>query len=348
MMSTAIAGDAQAIEQKNNVELKLVPTEPIETKAVPVPPFLKETAEEPPLIENFGVPSKVYTGKEFLENSQNNLIPIVDNLIYEKTLNMVVGRAKGGKSTFSRYLMKCVLDNEKFLAHKTESCKVLYLPLDEPAALIKIGLSKVNIEKLDDLHITKLEGDQNDLEQIVKICQHVGIKLVVVDLISKIMDVEDSNKYTEVSRCLRKFRDISEEFNIAFVFLHHSTKANPKSVLGSQSIAGAMDNIIYITDSGGKYFYESDGRFDNIEPTEIVLNPDNNHLMLHELTGLSDEEAVLHVVQENTELSKSAIAKMVRKNKAKTLALVDELVEDNKLTLENGKYRVITARKEDK
>jgi RecA-family ATPase len=336
------------LKTEPKLELKMVPNEtPDKTVLAPLP---SEAEAEPPLSSPFSVASKVYTAREYIANTSINLVPIVESLIYEKTLNMVVGRAKGGKSTFIRYLIKCVADGDDFLNHATSPAKILYLPLDEPAALIKIGIQKVNIENLDDIHITKLEESNDDLDHIVKICLEGEIKLVVVDLISKIMDVEDTNKYGEVSKSLRRFREISDEHNISFIFLHHSTKSNPKSVLGSQSIAGAMDNIIYITDNDGKYFYESEGRFENIEKTEILLNPDNNHLSVHELHGLTEEEAILHVIEANEELSKNAAAKLVKRSKEKTLKLIDKLKDEQKLTLtENGKYRVTNpARKETK
>lgn len=308
-----------------------------------VPDLLLTEAGSEPFNQNFGITSTVLTGQNFIAQDGDQPVPIVDNLIYERTLNVLVGPPKAGKSTVTRNIIKCIVDTVPFLNQYATPCTVLYIPADEPTFLCKQSLRKMNIQNLDTVLITRLEESTSPLADILKICKESNVKLVVIDLMVKAVKFTESNTYEAVMEAFRPFREAAEEYGIAFLFLHHSPKSNQQSVLGSQAIAGVMDNIMYLTIGKEKSrFFETDGRFSTIEKVELLLNDETDTIIVDEYYGLSDQDAVLHALNKFPHgLSKSATATETKRQKDRVLKVMADMEQKGLISDVNGKFKKV-------
>lgn len=98
-------------------------------------------------------------------------------------------------------------------------------------------------------------GERFDpLEALERLNQTVarmpGLKLVVVDMIGEFLPLKDSNDYQEMGRKFAPLRQLAEQFSFHLCVTTHTKKAqtdNPiHSVIGSQAIAGAVDQIVIL------------------------------------------------------------------------------------------------------
>ncbi|MEQ1723678.1 MAG: AAA family ATPase [Pseudobdellovibrio sp.] len=285
--------------------------------------------------------SKLKTLKDFMNDPEVKLTSIVEKLIYEGTVNMFVGAPKGGKSTAIRDLIRAIVDGESFLGLKTTPCKILYIPLDEPPALLKENLLKLRIKNPENVLVTRLEETVDPFGDVEKICRETGIKLVVIDLMTKFTGIENLNDYSEGSEFTQKFRNLADRLNVAFILVHHSTKSDSKSALGSSAYEGSADNIAYFSRTKACGSFQTKGRFTEIPSTRIYLDPETNHLRVDKLQHLDLEECILLVLEDGTELSKTAIQNKVKRNKNDVLNAVDKLVEDGKVNMTTkGKFKL--------
>lgn len=312
----------------------------VEARIIVPPPTPKELDGEQ---KNNDISSKVYTGHEFLEKTADAPKYIIEGILYEGTNNMLLGRPKGGKSTSCRSIMKSVLDGEPYLGRESIQNKVLYCPFDEPSNLVKVKLQKLKVKNLQNLYISRLESSKDELKDIIALCLKDDIKLVVIDLLSRILNVEDNSKYSEVERSLRRFREAAEEYGITFLFLHHTPKNNTKTALGSQSLVGSMDNVIYQQDSSGKYSYYTEGRFESIPETEYLYCHKTEKVFVDDFSGLEDDEKVVKFVKLNPGSSKEEVSKFLKKRKSSALDLISTLLEEDRIRAESGKLYPLRA-----
>lgn len=312
---------------------------PSEFNAVPVTPSHREGYEEP----HKPITSSVYCFEDFIEKEKNEPKAIIENILYQNTLNLVCGSPKVGKSTFIRWFIKSICDGTEFLGYKTRKSNVLYLPLDEPSWMVAKNLKKMK-SKFSGLVISKFESSKDPIGDIESICLNHKIEVVVVDLISKLEKIPDTSNYSYVDSLLLKYRKLSDKLGVSFVFLHHASKSNQNSALGSQSFEGSVDNIIYLTSKTigktTKYYFSTKGRVEILSKKEIIYNKEEGSLFLAN-EGIAFKLTMLR--KENPEISGSEIAKKLGIRKAEALKLVkstqgitekdfieqDEVVDEN-------------------
>jgi predicted ATP-dependent serine protease len=189
---------------------------------------------------------------------------VVEDLLTEGGFSLIVGKAKTGKSTLVRQLVRCVCRGEPFLGRKTKQGRVLYLALEEQKAMLKTQFQAVGIAKKDPLliHVGGVLSDSAlyDLESALL---ETKPALLVVDTLFLLLNVQDGNSYGEMNRVLTTYRELARRTGTHIISIHHQNKnqfGGFDSIMGSSAIHGAADNVLLFTGDKTKRFITSSQR----------------------------------------------------------------------------------------
>jgi AAA domain len=123
--------------------------------------------------------------------------------------------------------------------------------------------------------------------------EHPEIKLIVLDMVSDVLPLKDSNDYTEMNKKFAPLRELAETNKLHICSTTHTKKAHTEnpvhSFIGSSAIAGAVDQLISMsTDQRQQRCLTTVQRYgESIPPT--LLNWDSTRRAMH--LGQSTEAA---------------------------------------------------------
>jgi hypothetical protein len=198
---------------------------------------------------------------------------LVEGVIPTGTINVIVAKAKTGKSTVVRQLISCLIQGHDFLGRTTTKCEALYFAPEESKEDVENHYKMLGVSK-GAYTITRQGGGYGSFgnfnERLVATLQMLpDVRLLVLDpLIDFMPSGTEIHDYGQVSKALRELNEIANPVNengeliegrknIAILLLHHSKKrvgdSVGDSVLGSTAITAAMHTIIYM-----------DGEFDDV------------------------------------------------------------------------------------
>jgi len=194
--------------------------------------------------------------KKLLDSNLPEIDWYIEDLVPESMICAFYGPAGQYKSTLSLYLALCIATGkDTFLYRTKKKGKVLWI--DEEMGLIGLKhkveqLAKGLGIKSDDLnesfYYTSMMGIKLDTEEGVSLLKsHIllrDINIIFVDSMSKVIE-GDENKTQDMSKFLHNLRMVSDEFGIAYVFMHHTRKEEGRRTLnsmrGSTEFANQID-----------------------------------------------------------------------------------------------------------
>ena len=216
-------------------------------------------------------PVKLLTAREWSDKLSSTLQGqwIIEGLLQEGWLVAINARPKTGKSIFAANIAKALANGEPFLNRPTVPCAVVYIELERPLET-RNRLQALGV--LDNPNIFVPDGrvgaDMIDiLRSLIQEAKRRTNRPVVV-LIDTFADFIKSalrqrkatiNDYDTIAEILQSLRDLALEEGCAFIFVHHTRKAQAEEpsevdVLGSTAIAGKFDVLIHLqpdkTDAG--------------------------------------------------------------------------------------------------
>ena len=207
---------------------------------------------------------------------------VVDQQLASGCFSMLVGREGSGKSTLARCIAASVVKGRSILDYKTNQGSVLYCAFEESKRNVRIHLDAMQLEDTDQFYTFVGSPPENGLQELRDFADHIKPKLIVLDTISDVANIKDSNNYAEVKDKLSPIVDIARKTNAHILALHHASKyGNTKgtdSSLGSVAYAAIADLVyVFKVDDDGNRTIETAktrglGQVDTLVPTLVELD----------------------------------------------------------------------------
>jgi AAA domain/Bacterial regulatory protein, arsR family len=235
-------------------------------------PLKTLTNDSPQVIE----PIRTQTLSAIMATELPPLVPIVDTLLFESTLNILAARPKQGKSWLALAISIAVGSGTNFMGKfATSPHEVLYFDLESSQRRIKqrAGVILAN-EPAElqhgtlNLHIaTSLPRmDRGGLEALkLTLQQNHRIKLVIIDTWARFWGTRRGlNAYSEDYDEGAKLQELAKELHIAILVVHHTKKATEDYALdelsGTTGITAAADAIFMLRRKGDSTIFHCTGR----------------------------------------------------------------------------------------
>lgn len=264
---------------------------------------------------------------------------LVDGLLPRGGSSLLISKPKIGKSTLARDLILRVAKGEDFLNRRTQKGRVLYLALDESKRAVKKRLKDLGLGENDEVFVT-FKRPANYLKDLEQDVQEKKPDLIVVDLLIHLLQIPDSNDYSEAGKAIYPVIDIARENDAHILFVHHAKKGDGlgiDSAMGSTALTGSVDTILFMGEnSEGDRFIFSIHREGERIPKSILRMEESGLVRLggteydHNLE--MKKEAILDYVQANPGATEREIKEAVTgKTQVIGIALRKLVTDDGKL-----------------
>jgi hypothetical protein len=186
---------------------------------------------------------------------------LVEGLLQAGWLLVINARPKVGKSIVAVNLATALAEGTPFLNLPTSPCAVVYVDLERPIETLN-RFKAMNAVSNPNIFVPaeRMGADMLDaLRELVKQAHNLTNRPVVVfvdtlgDFLKPALRQRKAsiNDYDAIAEILQELRDLALELGCAFVFVHHTRKAqseepNEVDVLGSTAIAGKFDVIVHL------------------------------------------------------------------------------------------------------
>jgi AAA domain len=184
---------------------------------------------------------------------------IVTGLLASGSCSQLMAKLKFGKSTFTQYMIRAVLDGTPFLERKTQKGPVVYLT-EMPTQDLLAELKTAKIAAHPDLHILlyhramKLSWPEAVDAAIVK-AKKFGARFLVVDTFSKWTRIKDENSSSETLACFEPI-DRALAAGLGVWIESHERKSGgdiADAGRGSSALGGAVSIIVNLRKPEGKH-----------------------------------------------------------------------------------------------
>jgi hypothetical protein len=206
---------------------------------------------------------------------------VVDGLIPEGGLTILYGIGKGGKTTFLGHLCAAVVSGKSFLDRDVAAGAVLWVDLEQHVSLTRQTLAAAGAnEQAHPVHI--YNGMAPDLTSIEESIRGLGVTLVVIDSLSKLLQLRDENDASLVNAALTPLLQMIRETNVGLIAIHHDRKREGdggRGMRGSGVFLATLDVCIGLKREGGtdssQRRLQVTGRYPGADGTFVVdLTPD--------------------------------------------------------------------------
>lgn len=279
-------------------------------------------------------------------------------------LNILAGGQKLGKSWLALSICIAIASGGRALGKiEVEEGDVLYLALEDTLRrlqdrLLKLMQGEPAPERLT-IYTEWPRMDEEGLEWLREwLTQHPKARLVVIDTLKKIRPPRSKNGsiYDEDYDFMGELKRLADEFEVAFLVLHHVRKATAEDVFdtvsGSIGLTGAADATLVLTRSRGQKqgLLHLTGRDveEQAEEDAMALEWDSD-TGCWTLVGkaaqvlISDERKQIVEILETIgrPLSPKEVSDMLNKNASTTRTLLQKMVIQGQISSEGSKYRAI-------
>ncbi|MCB2141200.1 AAA family ATPase [bacterium] len=171
-------------------------------------------------------------------------------------LSIIVGLSKIGKSLLTVMMTLAVGNGQRlFETLDTIKSQVLLLSMEDKERTLHNRVIKMlpKYPASDEVKVATEWG--HDFEENLQFLKayledHSMVRLVVIDTLSLFCGESNKGTYTSDYKNLSKLRDISIDYDISILAVHHIVKNPPKDWLsapyGSHGISGAADSIMFL------------------------------------------------------------------------------------------------------
>jgi hypothetical protein len=204
---------------------------------------------------------------------------VVDGFIPQGGLTILYGIGKGGKTTFLSHLAAAVVSGQPFIDRDVRRGPVLWVDLEQHLSLTKETLVNAGARGRE-VHV--YNGIAPDLRALEEKIREVGATLVVIDSLSKLLQLRDDNDASQVNNALTPLLQMIRETNAATVAIHHDRKREGdagRGMRGSSVFLATLDVCIALKREGGtdstQRRLDVTGRYPGAGGTFVVeLTPD--------------------------------------------------------------------------
>ena len=263
---------------------------------------------------------------------------LLEGCVAQGGTGIIVGKPKGGKTTFAANLGLAVSRGEDFLGMRTRQGPVLYVALEGPRPEWKRLFRAMGITQEDDLHIFIGRAPQDALLWLRNAVRCYRPVLIIVDTLQRFTRVKDVSDYAQLSNATDPLIELARDSGAALVYVHHAgkgEKADPvDSPLGSTAIAGSVDTVMLIKRSPEHRTIATRQRYgDDLPETILVMDPATRRISLGGSKTEADQKAMERSMLEyfaNLEqtVDEATIREDVEGRRSTQLAALRSLVAD--------------------
>jgi len=203
---------------------------------------------------------------------------IIDGLLPARGLSIMASDPKCGKSTVARNILHAVCTGGSVLNRQAYKVPAVYYCLEESANEVRKHFQQLGTDG-DLLQIRCGPIPRSlALELLAKDVEETGARLVVVDPLFDVLEVDEVNAYAEVNIAMKRLLSIGRKSGAHLMAVHHITKGTAgtgaSGILGSTALRGATDvNILLFKAKSGKRFIMTEQRYgQSMENTELLYD----------------------------------------------------------------------------
>ena len=215
--------------------------------------FLKgHTKEELDLLfagaKHFPGAKTIVSSNEILKMTPKDNPFIVQGMLVEGSVNALTSDSGKGKSLLMLKMVESIVSGEKFLGEfETKKCKTLIVDLEmsENDVIQRVqSIIGKEVEGLDFYHAQTFNiFDDKDFNWIKTKIKENEYKLVVLDTYSMAAQSKNENDNAEANIINRRLLELTNDYKITILFLHHHRKLQKGEVMSQSSSRGATDII---------------------------------------------------------------------------------------------------------
>ena len=222
---------------------------------------------------------------------------LVENLFTEGSFNLISAEAKAGKSTFLRYLSRCIIHGEPFLGRATQQGNVIYACPDQrnKTELVK-AFDRLGIT--NGLYSYPYGVDKPKLAPYLKdwMQEQGNVRLIIMDTLVKCVHMNDLNDYNTVVADLEEIQTLACDAGVTVICTHHLRKTTGGSIaqnlMGSSGLASLSETTVELQNNYNKRQIRTSQRYgDDIEDlVDLHLDRDTGAVFLGRSTGEKDQD----------------------------------------------------------
>ena len=229
---------------------------------------------------------------------------------------LFAGRPKLGKSWLAYQIAIAIASGGSVLGKiPVRRGEVLYMALEDGMTRLQWRLKKLlrDAPVPDRLHLTTEwpaldEGGLEDLEKWLR--RHAYTRLIIIDTFQRVKPSSDgSSVYSIDFNSLARLTDLTHEFPVCIMVIHHTRKAGAEdafdTVSGSTGLTGAVDATLVLKRSRGRADAEMHITGRDLEESAKALKFDQETMMWQLLGEASevamgvDRAAILNLLRES-------------------------------------------------
>lgn len=182
------------------------------------------TPWQPPQSNN-PLRSRLISNDELLDRAPDYTDWLVDDILTSDELFLLAAAPRAGKSLMAMTLAKAVASGGKFLGRPVAKGAVLYIRCEDSETKTKERELKQGWERgLPVYWIDKFK--LSELDHLEELVEELGVRLVVLDTLSRIRDAAISESSAEMSQLLEPLQEMCKRQRCAGLLVHHTGKVN--------------------------------------------------------------------------------------------------------------------------
>jgi RecA-family ATPase len=173
---------------------------------------------------------------------------LVEGMVVRQGLTLIYGESQVGKTTFCLYLIDALDEGKPLFGRKCKKAKVLFIEQDQSPPITRGQKRKLG--KPEKLAVVKLQikwnNTKKEFEPSLGAVLTLKPDVVIIDAYTS-LGVEDIN-HPSAGLTFDALRVLSQEYNCAFVLIHHTNKSGTQ--MGSGLNVAKMDSVIFLAKKG--------------------------------------------------------------------------------------------------
>jgi len=187
---------------------------------------------------------------ELLQEREEQVRWVLKDRLPAGGFSLLAGKPKAGKSTLARCLSLAVARGERFLNWRTTPGAVLYLALEEKRSEVQRHFQQMGALGDEPILVHAAQAPQAAISALRDlVAKHKPI-LVIVDPLLRLVRLQDSNDYAEVTQALEPLLALARERGAHVLAVHHLRKGERTdtgdTILGSTAFRAAVDTSLLL------------------------------------------------------------------------------------------------------
>ena len=211
---------------------------------------------------------------------------LVEGIVVRQGLTLVYGASGVGKTTFCLHLIDALQEGKSFFGRKCKKTKVLLIEQDQSPPILRGQKRKLG--KPEKLAVVKTQIRWNnatrELDGNLEAVLTFKPDVVIIDAYTS-LGIEDIN-HPSAGLIFDALRVLSQEYNCAFVLLHHTNRSGTQ--MGSGLNIAKMDSVLFLKQQAENHGIKTVGveqekiKGDKCEDMKLFFDTNTLHMMIEE------------------------------------------------------------------